>query len=108
MFQIAFSANSMRLSEKKIYPKLFRTCYSESIGNPARIAFLKRFQWKKVATIYQDEGLFSLVSFCYFSKKRKRKNEGRKKQKDQTTKIWNERERKRKKEEKTERKKEMN
>jgi O-acetylhomoserine/O-acetylserine sulfhydrylase-like pyridoxal-dependent enzyme len=41
---------------------LYRACYSESIGNPARIAFLKLFKWTKVATVVQNEGLFTLVN----------------------------------------------
>ncbi|XP_032222381.2 gamma-aminobutyric acid type B receptor subunit 2 isoform X2 [Nematostella vectensis] len=44
------------------YPLLFRTCYTESIGNPARIAILKRYGWKNVATVYQNEGLFTLTA----------------------------------------------
>lgn len=60
--QIAYSANSMRLSEVDDFPKLFRTCYSEAIGNPARIAILNKYGWKRVAAIYQNEGLFTLVS----------------------------------------------
>ena len=52
----------MHLSDKKRYPLLFRTCNPESLGNPARVAFLKHYNWKNVAALYQDEGLFTLVS----------------------------------------------
>ncbi|XP_031551321.1 gamma-aminobutyric acid type B receptor subunit 1-like [Actinia tenebrosa] len=63
LVQIAYSANSMALSDSKMYPLLYRTCYSESIGNPARIALLKKYEWTKVATMVQNEGLFTLVNY---------------------------------------------
>ena len=52
----------MALSESKRFPLLYRTCYSESIGNPARLALLKKYGWKKVAMMVQNEELFTLVS----------------------------------------------
>ena len=51
----------MKLSDKSKYPLLFRTCSAESFGNPSRIAVMKHFNWKRVATIVQDEGVFTMV-----------------------------------------------
>ena len=60
-FQIGYSASSPSLSNKEKYPLYFRTSTSEIIENPARVALLKHFKWKRVALVVQQADIFELV-----------------------------------------------
>lgn len=62
LFQISYSSASPALSTRSVYRNFFRTYPPETSVNPARIEFCKRFGWKKMASIYQTEELFSAVS----------------------------------------------
>ena len=42
------------------YPNFFRVVPSESAFNPARLAFVRNFNWTRVGTIYQNSGRYSL------------------------------------------------
>ncbi|XP_074660588.1 gamma-aminobutyric acid type B receptor subunit 2-like [Tubulanus polymorphus] len=54
IWQLSFADMNPELSDRKKYPNLFRSVPSDNDFNPARIAILKRFKWRKVATLYQD------------------------------------------------------
>lgn len=56
--QISYSSSSPELSDKDIYPYFYRTIPHDSSFNAPRIALLKSFNWKHVATIFQEENLF--------------------------------------------------
>ncbi|XP_067670378.1 gamma-aminobutyric acid type B receptor subunit 1-like [Haliotis asinina] len=57
--QISYLSNSPLLSNKKLYPYFFRLSVPEESINPARIAFIKKMGWKKIATIHQSYKIFS-------------------------------------------------
>ncbi|CAH3032189.1 unnamed protein product [Porites lobata] len=59
--QIGYSATSPSLSNKEKYPLYFRTSTSEIMENPARVALLKYFKWKRVAVIVQQADIFELT-----------------------------------------------
>ncbi|KAM7428279.1 hypothetical protein ABFA07_020719 [Porites harrisoni] len=59
--QIGYSTSSPSLSNKEKYPLYFRTSTSEIIENPARVALLKHFKWKRVALIVQQADIFELT-----------------------------------------------
>lgn len=62
--QISYSSSSPELSDKGIYPYFYRTIPHDSSFNAPRIALLKSFNWKHVATIFQEENLFRTVRSC--------------------------------------------
>ena len=58
---MSYGASSTALSDKETYPLFYRTYPIDASFNPARIALLKHFNWKRVATIHENHDLFSLV-----------------------------------------------
>ena len=60
-FQIGYSASSPQFSNKEKYPLYFRTATSETMENPARVALLKHFKWKRVALIVENFDIFVTV-----------------------------------------------
>lgn len=65
--QISYSSSSPELSDKGIYPYFYRTIPHDSSFNAPRIALLKSFNWKHVATIFQEENLFRTVRLSCFT-----------------------------------------
>ena len=61
-FQIGFSGSSPLLSSKSLYPLYFRTNPSETFANLGRIAILRRFNWKRVAILQQNNDVFTGIS----------------------------------------------
>ncbi|XP_070556391.1 gamma-aminobutyric acid type B receptor subunit 1-like [Ptychodera flava] len=56
----SYGASSAALSDKSRYPLFLRTAMAApDKHNPARLALLMRFNWKKVALITQNEDLFT-------------------------------------------------
>ena len=49
------------LSNKDKFPLLFSTVPPYSAENAARLAFLRYFRWKRIATIRQNEYVFNKV-----------------------------------------------
>ena len=60
--QIGFSNSSPLLSSKAVFPLYFRTNPSEKFSNLGRIAILRRFSWKKVAILQQNNDVFTGIS----------------------------------------------
>ena len=61
-FQIGFSGSSPLLSSKSLYPLYFRTNPSETFSNLGRIAILRRFNWKRVAILHQNNDVFTGIN----------------------------------------------
>ncbi|XP_077867202.1 gamma-aminobutyric acid type B receptor subunit 2-like [Saccoglossus kowalevskii] len=61
LIQVSYSAASPQLSNKSEYPLFLRTQQSDLAQNIGRIAILKHFGWKRVATLYQNEKFFVMV-----------------------------------------------
>ena len=61
MLQIAYGASSPTLSDRKRFPTFFRVSGPDQKLNPAKIAMMEKFNWKRVATINQALEFFSLV-----------------------------------------------
>ncbi|XP_020613952.1 gamma-aminobutyric acid type B receptor subunit 2-like [Orbicella faveolata] len=61
LIQVGFSAASPRLSDKIRYPLFFRINAPETILNKAIVTLLRRFGWKQIAIVKQDEDLFNDV-----------------------------------------------
>lgn len=62
-FQVSYASTSPALSNRELYPRFFRTISSDLAFNPARAALLFKYNWKRVATLHQNEpsGIFSQV-----------------------------------------------
>lgn len=58
---MGFSAATPRLSDKTRYPLFFRINAPENILNKAVTSLLRRFKWKRIAIVKQDEDLFNDV-----------------------------------------------
>lgn len=61
LLQVSYASTSPVLKNRELYPRFFRTISSDSAFNPARAALLKKYGWKRVATLHQNEpsGIFS-------------------------------------------------
>ena len=59
--QIAWGSASPVLSDRKRFPNFYRVIAPDQKLNPAKIALLEEFNWKKVATINQALEFFSMV-----------------------------------------------
>ena len=59
---MGFSGSSPLLSSKSLYPLYFRTNPSETFANLGRIAILRRFNWKRVAILQQNNDVFTGIS----------------------------------------------
>ncbi|RWS25902.1 gamma-aminobutyric acid type B receptor subunit 2-like protein [Leptotrombidium deliense] len=53
VIQLSYADTDPRYNAEKL-PNLFRVVPSESASNPARVALLKKFNWARVGTIYQN------------------------------------------------------
>lgn len=58
---MGFSAATPRLSDKTRFPLFFRINAQENILNKAVVSLLRRFNWKRIAIVKQDEDLFNDV-----------------------------------------------
>ncbi|EDV22613.1 uncharacterized protein TRIADDRAFT_28937, partial [Trichoplax adhaerens] len=58
LIEISHTATSMQLVDRKIYPYFFRTSISDICYNPARVAFVKRYNWKRVGIIFDITDAF--------------------------------------------------
>ncbi|XP_013415617.1 gamma-aminobutyric acid type B receptor subunit 2 [Lingula anatina] len=54
MLQISYADTNPVLSDNAAYPNFFRTIPSDTDFNSARIQLLRKFRWKKVATLFQE------------------------------------------------------
>lgn len=61
LVQVSYASTSPALSNRELYPRFFRTISSDLAFNPARAALLSKYDWKRVATLHQNEpsGIFS-------------------------------------------------
>ena len=60
--QISYATTSPILSVRKRFPNFFRLDIPDHVINPAKIAMLRQFDWKKVATINQAIEYHSMVT----------------------------------------------
>ena len=61
VFQISYGSSSPILSNRKRFPNFFRLVMPDQKLNAAKIAMMKKYNWKKVATINQALEFFSVV-----------------------------------------------
>lgn len=59
--QVSYSPMASDLSNKDKFPLLYSTVPPYSDENAARLAFLRYFRWKRIATIRQNEYVFNEV-----------------------------------------------
>ena len=66
--QVSYGSSSPALSNKKDFPRFLRLEPPENLQNPAKVAIMKLFNWRHVATIHEPVPLFSKVKlFNVFS-----------------------------------------
>ena len=63
--QISYGSSSPTLSDRDMFPTFFRTIPSETQSNSARFAFMKSYNWSKVATLHETRNVFTLVSWLH-------------------------------------------
>lgn len=56
LYQIGYASTSITLDDRLTYPYYFRTAVTESSYTAARIAFFKKFNWKKVGIVHSSSG----------------------------------------------------
>ncbi|XP_022088949.1 gamma-aminobutyric acid type B receptor subunit 2-like [Acanthaster planci] len=61
LIQLSYGASSPELSKRLLYPRFFRLFPTESLFNVVWLAAMEKFNWTKVATLYQSIDLFSLA-----------------------------------------------
>lgn len=59
--QVSYSPMASDLSNRDKFPLLYSTVPPYSAENGARLAFLRYFRWKRIATIRQNEFVFNEV-----------------------------------------------
>ncbi|XP_033640706.1 gamma-aminobutyric acid type B receptor subunit 1-like [Asterias rubens] len=59
IIQLSYSASSPALSDREIYPRLFRMFPPETVFNVIKFAVFELFNWRKVVTLHQSVYLFS-------------------------------------------------
>ncbi|XP_038057320.1 gamma-aminobutyric acid type B receptor subunit 1-like [Patiria miniata] len=59
IIQISYSASSPALSVRSQYKTFFRTNAADSQFNNARLAMIKRYNWTRVATLHENQEVFS-------------------------------------------------
>ncbi|XP_070537750.1 gamma-aminobutyric acid type B receptor subunit 2-like [Ptychodera flava] len=62
LVEVSPSATSPEFSDRSKFPLLFRTIQSDLSHNPPRVALLKYFGWKRVATLHQNQALWSTTT----------------------------------------------
>ena len=61
LLQVSYGASSPALSNQELFPNFYRTIPSEIQANSARFALMNKYNWTKIATLYETVSLFSLV-----------------------------------------------
>ena len=59
--QVSYSAASSALSNRVVFPYFYRTYMPDPMLNRARVRLIKEFGWQRIATIHENQDLFSLV-----------------------------------------------
>ena len=62
ILQLSWASSSPTLSDRKRFPNFFRVIAPDQNLNPAKVALMETFNWKKVATINQALEFFSVVT----------------------------------------------
>ncbi|XP_076455754.1 gamma-aminobutyric acid type B receptor subunit 2-like [Babylonia areolata] len=62
LLQISYMSTSIALSNRERFPKFFRIVAPASVGNVAVMKLFRRFQWKRIAIVYESEGIFSTLA----------------------------------------------
>eukprot|EP00057_Strongylocentrotus_purpuratus_P002782 XP_003725244.1 PREDICTED: gamma-aminobutyric acid type B receptor subunit 1 [Strongylocentrotus purpuratus] len=58
---VSYGSTSVALTDQEYYPTFFRTVTPDSSHNAARASFIEYFKWNMVASLSQEEELFSLA-----------------------------------------------
>ena len=68
LFQISYVSSSPILSDRSRFQSFWRTYPSDASVNPAVLAVVKQYGWRKVKVITQDETLFVevLLALCIY------------------------------------------
>ncbi|XP_038073128.1 uncharacterized protein LOC119741448 isoform X2 [Patiria miniata] len=61
LITMSYSAGSSALSNRVVFPYFYRTYMPDAMLNRARIRLIKEFGWQRVATIHENQDLFSLA-----------------------------------------------
>ena len=64
--QLSYGSSSPVLSDRNRFPNFFRVTGPDQNLTPAKLALMKEFNWKKVATINQALEMFSVVGIMGF------------------------------------------
>ncbi|XP_077991244.1 gamma-aminobutyric acid type B receptor subunit 1-like [Glandiceps talaboti] len=59
LVQMSYGASNPALSNRNRYPSFYRTYAPDSLYNYARLDIIKYFNWTKVATLHENQELFS-------------------------------------------------
>ncbi|XP_022088746.1 gamma-aminobutyric acid type B receptor subunit 1-like [Acanthaster planci] len=71
LIQISYASSSPKLSTRSLFPRFFRLYPPGNMFNIAKLALIREFNWKKVATLHQSVAIFSLA-FAEFHRDAKR------------------------------------
>nr|XP_054755802.1 gamma-aminobutyric acid type B receptor subunit 2-like isoform X2 [Lytechinus pictus] len=58
---VSYGSTSVALTSQEYYPTFFRTVTPDSSHNAARASFIEHFKWNMVASLSQEQELFSLA-----------------------------------------------
>jgi len=61
VLQVSYSSVSPSLSNKKKYGRFFRTIPYEVFVSRARYAIMKKYNWRKVALLYETQTIYATV-----------------------------------------------
>ena len=72
LIQISYASSSSVLTDRSVYPTLFRTVPSDEVLAPALVTLMNYFGWRKLAILTEKEPQFekvltSMVTFMYSS-----------------------------------------
>ncbi|XP_071477040.1 gamma-aminobutyric acid type B receptor subunit 1-like [Diadema antillarum] len=57
--QVSYAASSPSLSNRETYASFYRTNVADSLYNYARLAIIKHYGWRRVATLYENREAYS-------------------------------------------------
>ncbi|XP_038054948.1 gamma-aminobutyric acid type B receptor subunit 2-like [Patiria miniata] len=61
LVMVSYGATSVTLTNREFYPTFFRTVSPDSSHNAAKAAFLEYFGWYEIASLIEEEEMFSLA-----------------------------------------------
>ncbi|XP_022086469.1 gamma-aminobutyric acid type B receptor subunit 2-like isoform X2 [Acanthaster planci] len=61
LVMVSYGATSVTLTDREFYPTFFRTVSPDSSHNAAKAAFMEYFGWYEIASLIEEEEMFSLA-----------------------------------------------